>query len=68
MTDEIRLPDTLVPITSDRIATLPITTETLKNWITKYKTKTGKHLGKKIGGRWYVNVAALIEYISDSDE
>lgn len=65
-TTSLKIPDHLIPLASEELDNIGIHPDTLKTWIQKYRTASGKKLGGKIGGRWYVNVLALQEYLNEA--
>ena len=59
------IPENLVKVES--ITLVGISNETLIYWIKNYRTNSGKSLGRKIGGRWYIDKTALAEYLEEQE-
>jgi len=65
MSEQITFPEHLIPLSSNRLDSFGVTRETLKNWIKNYTTQDGRRLGGRIGGRWYVNLHVLFDFIEE---
>lgn len=58
-----KIPKRLTPITAELLQSLGISRPTMHYWLIHYHVN-GKKLGKKIGGRWYIDLDLLSQFVN----